>query len=125
MKKILYILIVLAILSSCGVTTKVIEVPVKSTEYIHEKEIDSIFIKDSTMNIVRRDTVFVYRERVKREFLFKTDTIIQRDSIPYVVEVPKIQKVYCVRWYQRILMWIGGIAAITIGAYIFFKIKLK
>ena len=46
-----------------------------------------------------------------------------RDSIPYPVEVEVIREVAKpLRWWQRSLMWIGGIVILSVAAYVGIKI---
>ena len=49
MKKLVFIMLTILILSACKTTTKVIEVPVEvvKKEYIHDTKIDSVYIRYS------------------------------------------------------------------------------
>ena len=43
-------------------------------------------MRDSTDRYSKNDTIFIYKEKVKNRYIYKTDTIVRTDSIPYVVE---------------------------------------
>lgn len=116
-------------LSSCATHKQIIEVPVETikTEYIHNTIIDSIYVKDSVDRWRKEDTVFIYKERIKYKYINKTDTILRVDSIPKIVTVEKIKEVEVnhIKWYQKALMWIGGIASLIITGCAFYKMKFR
>ena len=89
MRKFILTLVLALSLSACT-TTKYIEVPVEiekvRTEYIIDHRVDSIYERDSTDRYSKNDTIFIYKEKVKNRYIYKTDTIVRTDSIPYVVE---------------------------------------
>ena len=129
MKKLLAVIgIMILILCSCN-TTKYIEVPVETvkTEYIHDTKIDSIFVKDSIDRWIKGDTTYIYKEHTKYKYLFKTDTVVKTDSIPKVIKIETVKEVEVnhIRWYQKILMWIGGIMTLILTGYLIYKVKLK
>lgn len=120
MKNLLYILIIILFLSSCKVTEKLVEVPIETikTEYIYDKTIDSIYIKDSVDRYISGDTVYQYKYKYIYKYLYKTDTLVKNDTIEKPVEIvnTEIKEVNKIKWYQSILMWIGGIS-LLIGAF--------
>lgn len=124
MKSLLYISIIFLLLSSCGVTEKVVEVPIETikTEYIYNKSVDSIYIRDSIDRYISGDTVYQYKYKYIYKYLNNTDTIIKTDTIekPVKITTTEIKEVNKIKWYQSILMWIGGISLI-IGAFIIGK----
>lgn len=129
MNRIIIILILLTLLPSCRVRREYVEVPVEVVhkEYINTTKVDSIFVKDSVDRYISGDTVYLYKERVKYQYLYKTDTIIQVDSIPKIIkqvttEQVEVNKVY---WWQRVLIWLGGFTAIIGTIYITRIISLK
>ena len=88
MKKLILSLFLAIILSSCVKTIETVrEVPVIVKEYIQKVDTFTQHITDSVYIRQKGDTVFsekfrtVYRDKVKIQ--------IQRDSVPYVVEVTK------------------------------------
>lgn len=121
MKNLLYILIIILFLSSCGVTEKIVEVPIETikTEYIYNKSVDSIYIRDSVDRYISGDTVYQYKYKYIYKYLNNTDTIIKTDTIEKPVEIitTEIKEVNKIKWYQSILMWIGGIS-LVIGAFV-------
>lgn len=88
MKKLILSLFLALVLSSCVKTIETVrEVPVIVKEYIQKVDTFTQHITDSVYIHQKGDTVFsekfrtVYRDKVKIQ--------IQRDSVPYVVEVTK------------------------------------
>ena len=88
MKKLILIPFLAIIFSSCVKTIETVrEVPVIVKEYIQKVDTFTQHITDSVYIRQKGDTVFsekfrtVYRDKVKIQ--------IQRDSVPYVVEVTK------------------------------------
>lgn len=81
---------VILLLASCT-STRYIEVPVESirTEYITSTKIDSVFTRDSIDRWIKGDTVYVYKEHIKYQYLNKTDTVVKVDTIPKIVTVEK------------------------------------
>lgn len=60
MKKLVFTILAILILSSCKTTTKIIEVPVEvvKKEYIHNTKIDSIYTRDSVDRWQKGDTLY-------------------------------------------------------------------
>ena len=129
MRKLLAVIaIFILIMCSCS-TTKLVEVPVEKvrTEYIHDTKIDSVYVRDSIDRWREGDTVFIYKEHTKYKYLNKTDTIVRVDSIPKIIKVGTVKEVEVnhIKWYQKTLMWAGGISILLLIASIIYKKKLK
>lgn len=129
MRKLLFIIPILILLASCAAQKQIIEVPVETvkTEYIHDTKIDSVYVRDSIDRWREGDTVFIYKEHTKYKYLNKTDTIVRVDSIPKIIKVETVKEVEVnhIKWYQKTLMWIGGITSLILTGYIIYKVKLK
>lgn len=129
MKKLLYIIPVLILLTACTPQREVIEVPVETikTEYIHDVRIDSIYERDSVDRWRDGDTVFIYKEHTKYKYLNRIDTIVKVDSIPKLVKIKtkEVVEVNHIKWYQKALMWIGGITMLLLTGGIIYKLKFK
>lgn len=128
MKRLLLICIVpILLLISCKTNTKLIEVPVETikTEYIHDVRIDSVHIKDSVDRWLSGDTLYIYKEKNIYKYKFRTDTLIKTDTIPKLikVETTKEVKVNYIKWYQKWLMYIGGIGLLVIITLVVYKLK--
>lgn len=125
-----YILAVIAsfilLLCSCT-TTKVVEVPVETvrTEYVHNTKVDSVFVKDSIDRWLKGDTLYIYKEHTKFKYINKTDTVCKTDTITKVVKVDVVKEVEVnhIYWYQKALMWAGGIAVVLLAGGIIYKLK--
>lgn len=129
MRKLLFIIPILILLASCAAQKQIIEVPVETvkTEYIHDTKIDSVYVRDSIDRWREGDTVFIYKEHTKYKYLNKTDTIVRVDSIPKIIKVETVKEVEVnhIKWYQKTLMWIGGVISLILTGYIIYKVKLK
>lgn len=129
MRKLLFIIPILILLASCAAQKQIIEVPVETvkTEYIHDTKIDSVYVRDSIDRWREGDTVFIYKEHTKYKYLNKTDTIVRVNSIPKIIKVETVKEVEVnhIKWYQKTLMWIGGIMSLILTGYIIYKVKLK
>lgn len=87
MKKLIYILLILMLFTGCKTRIQYVPLVEKQIEYKDRLRIDSIHNTDSILIYQKNDTI--YLETIKIRNRFKTDTVsvIQRDSIPYPVEV--------------------------------------
>lgn len=126
MKNILYVLLFF-ILISCSPQKQIVEVPVEvvKTEYVHNNTIDSIYIVDSVDRYTRNDTQFIYKNHIEYKQILKKDSIIKVDTVPKIIEVKTIEKVEVnnIKWYQKALMFIGGISALILTLLIVYKLK--
>lgn len=126
MKNILYVLLFF-ILISCSPQKQIVEVPVEvvKTEYVHNNTIDSIYIVDSVDRYTRNDTQFIYKNHIEYKYILKKDSIIKVDTVPKIIEVKTIEKVEVnnIKWYQKALMFIGGISALILTLLIVYKLK--
>lgn len=127
--KYLIFLIATLICTSCGIKREYVEIPVEvvKKEYITTTKVDSIFVKDSVDRYVSGDTVYLYKERIKYQYLYKTDTLIQIDSIPKIIkqittEEVEVNKIY---WWQKFLMWLGAIMLLVGTVYVTKLVYLK
>lgn len=124
----LLIAILIFICASCT-TTKYIDKPIPietvRTEYINQLYRDSVFVHDSIDRYVKGDTVYQYKYKYISKYLNKTDTVIKTDSIqvPVEVKITEIKEVNKIRWYQSILMWLGGIFLIILSFIIGRKLR--
>lgn len=125
MKNFIITIVLVTILCSCR-STKYIEVPVEvekiKTEYIVDHRVDSIYERDSINIYSKSDTIFIYKQKVQNKFIYKTDTVIKTDSIPYLVETKTVttKEVNILKWYQKILMYLG-IFTLGIGALLLYN----
>ena len=125
MKKLVFIMLAILMLSACKTTTKIVEVPVEvvKKEYIHDTKIDSVYIRDSVDRWQKGDTLYITKWHTKFKYINKVDTIIKTDSIPKIVPVVKEVEVNHIYWYQKLLMWLGGITIVLLIIVITYKVK--
>ena len=125
MKKLVFIMLAILMLSACKTTTKIVEVPVEvvKKEYIHDTKIDSIYIRDSVDRWQKGDTLYITKWHTKFKYINKVDTIVKTDSIPKIVPVVKEVEVNHIYWWQKVLMWVGGILSTCIIISLIHKLK--
>lgn len=133
MKKLVFIVITILLFSACRTITKTIEVPVEipvevvKKEYIHDTKIDSIYIRDSIDRWQKGDTLFITKYSTKYKYLNRVDTVLKVDTIPKIISttIEKKVEVNHIYWYQKLLMWLGGITIIILIIVIIYRMKNK
>ena len=124
---ILLCIIVCMLFSSCKTKTVVVEKVVDrythTTDTIRDSIRNDVFVKE----YVKGDTVFVDKLQTLYKYVYraKTDTFIQRDTIPYIVtqEVTKEKKLTL---WQRIRLWLFiPMAMLLVIAFLIIKDLLR
>lgn len=119
--------IICMLLTSCKTKTVVVEKVVDrythTTDTIRDSIRNDVFVKE----YVKGDTVFVDKLQTLHKYVYraKTDTFIQRDTIPYVVtqEVAKEKKLTL---WQRIRLWLFlPMAMLLVIAFLIIKDLLR
>ena len=127
MKKLVFIMLAILMLSACKTTTKIVEVPVEviKKEYIHDTKIDSVYIRDSIDRWQKGDTLFITKYSTKYKYLNRVDTILKIDTIPKIISttIEKKVEVNHIYWWQKTLMWVGGILSACIIISLIHKLK--
>lgn len=113
MRKLLFLLFMTLLLSSCKVKEKIVEVPIPQIKteikYIDKVKYDSIYLKDSVYIIQKGDTVYNTKVayRYKYKYLKDTITINKADTITRLQKVTEIKVKNQLNVVQKILMYIG------------------
>ena len=125
MKRLVFVILTILMLSACRTTTRIVEVPVEviKKEYIYDTKIDSVYIRDSVDRWQKGDTLYITKWHTKFKYINKVDTLIKTDSIPKIVLVEKEVEVNHIYWYQKLLMWLGGITIVLLIIVITYKVK--
>ena len=125
MKRLVFVILTILMLSACRTTTRIVEVPVEviKKEYIYDTKIDSVYIRDSVDRWQKGDTLYITKWHTKFKYINKVDTIVKTDSIPKIVPVVKEVEVNHIYWYQKLLMWLGGITIVLLIIVITYKVK--
>lgn len=120
-------LLLIMIISSCKTATKTIEIPVETIkkEYINSIKIDSVYVRDSIDRWQKGDTLYITKWHTKYKYINKVDTIVKTDSIPKIMTIEKEVRVNHMYWWQKALMWLGGIMTMLFAGIITYKIKFK
>lgn len=142
MKKILPILC-LVLLCGCHGTktiTERVEVPVVVTQEHHTESVkidhvrDTLIQRDSVFHYVKGDTVRIEKWHYLQGTtnVVRVDTLHVYDSVPYPVRVDvekfitnTVEVEKPLRWWQKGLMWAGGIGIFLFGIFITGKIYSK
>lgn len=123
-------------LSGCSrkiyVPTETVSVRTDTLRLVQTR-LDSVFVHDSITLVQRGDTVFSerwhirYRDRVHVDTVIRARVDTQFIKEAYPVEVEKrVEVAKPLRWWQKTLMWFGGICAaigIIATAVMCWKIK--
>lgn len=113
MRKILFLLFMTLLLSSCKVKEKIVEVPIPQIKteikYIDKVKYDSIYLKDSVYIIQKGDTVYNNKVayRYKYKYLKDTITINKADTITRLQKITEIKVKNQLNVVQKVLMYIG------------------
>ena len=122
-------MLIILMLPACKTTTKIVEVPVEviKKEYIHDTKKESVYISYSIKKKKKGDTLFITKYSTKYKYLNRVDTILKVDTIPKIISttIEKKVEVNHIYWYQKTLMWLGGIAVILLIVVITYKVKKK
>ena len=94
---------------------------------------DTLIQRDSIYHYIKGDTTIIERwHHVQgQSIITRVDTLHVYDSVPYPVtttqikEVTKVEEVNVLRWWQKLLMVIGGIALVVLGLLGAYKIGKK
>ena len=122
-----------------GYITERVEVPVVVTQ---EHTIESVKIDHVRDTLIQRDSIYHYVQGdttiIERwhhvqgqSIITRVDTLHVYDSVPYPVattqikEVTKVEEVNVLRWWQKLLMVIGGIALVVVGLLGAYRIGKK
>ncbi|MDR2473012.1 MAG: hypothetical protein LBD53_05510, partial [Tannerella sp.] len=82
---------------------------------------DSIFVKEKGDTLIFERYKYLYRDKIVRDSIFKTDTI----RVPFPVEVIKQVKAPLSSW-QNFQVWCGRIlltVALLVGLYFVLRLK--
>lgn len=117
--------LMLTIICSCS-TTQYVPVEKIRDVYHETTKTDSINIHDSIYIKEKGDTVFFTKYHTEYRYINRTDSFIQRDTIPQPYPVEVIKKVEKeLSWWQSIKMELGGLAlGSLIIILIYFGIKI-
>lgn len=113
MRKILFLLFMTLLLSSCKVKEKIVEVPIPQIKteikYIDKVKYDSIYLKDSVYIIQKGDTIYNTKVayRYKYKYLKDTITINKTDTITRLQKIAEIKVKNQLNVVQKVLMYIG------------------
>lgn len=94
---------------------------------------DTLIQRDSIYHYIKGDTTIIERwhHTQGQSIITRVDTLHVYDSVPYPVtttqikEVTKVEEVNVIRWWQKLLMGIGGIALFALGLLGAYRIGKK
>ena len=123
---VLIVLLLLVLLLCCSCTKRVYETQyVEQPVYLHDTlskvvfSHDTTIVKDSVYFAVKGDTIFKERYNTKWQIKVAHDTVMRFVEKPVEVvrekNVEKQVEVNRIYWWQKVLMWMGGIGVVVIG----------
>ena len=136
----LFLILCLVLTLGCRGTktiTERVEVPVVVTQEHHTESVkvdhvrDTLIQRDSVYYYVKGDTVRIEKWHYLQGTtnVVRVDTLIKVDSVQVPVEVVRqtteIKEVNVLKWWQKGLMWAGGIGIILLVFFITVKIRTK
>lgn len=123
---VLIVLLLLLLLLCCSCTKRIYETQyVEQPVYLHDTlrrticSHDTTIVKDSVYFAIKGDTIVREKYNTIERIKVAHDTIMQFVEKPVeVVRVKNVEKqveVNRIYWWQKLLMWIGGIGVVMIG----------
>ena len=123
---VMIVLILLLLLLCCSCTKRVYETQyVEQPVYLHDTlritiySHDTTIVKDSVFFAINGDTIVRERYNTIERIKVAHDTIMRFFEKPVEVvstkEVEKQVEVNRIYWWQKLLMWMGGIGVVVIG----------
>ena len=115
MKKLIWLIIITAVLAGCGtqrVQTEVVTRTLKDTMYLSRERFDSIFI-DRWQTTDRNAETITIKERIKESrYRLIRDTVYhaRADTIPIIKEVEVTKNTAYIPWIYKYLSLIGLLA---------------
>ena len=117
------------------VVTEYVEQPVVVTQEHHTESVrvdivrDTINQRDSIYHYIKGDTTIIERwhyytsnnQAIRVDTLIKVDSVQVPVEVVRVKEVAKVEEVNRLKWWQRLLMGIGGLALIAVGIMTAYK----
>lgn len=116
-------------MASCKTGMTVVRSVSTDTLIITKYERDSIYLHDSVYVHERTigDTVYIevtrWRDRYRDRFIHDTIRESRTDSVPVPYPV-RVEVPAPMPWWQRWLMWIGGVAIAAVVAWMCIKIRV-
>lgn len=133
------------------IVSEVIEKPVIVTQEHHTESVrvdivrdtikmrDSVVYRDSVYHYIKGDTTIIERwhyvtnnhhytdnnNKVRVDTLFKVDSVQVPVEVIRTKEVTKIQEVNRLKWWQKMMIGIGGLAIIAVGLMVAYKVGKK
>lgn len=129
MRKILFLLFMTLLLSSCKVREKIVEVPIPQIKteikYIDKVKYDSIYLKDSIYIIQKGDTIYNNKVayRYKYKYLKDTITVNKTDTITKLQKITEIKVKNQLNTVQKVLIYIGLLSLLIFIIIIYRRFK--
>ena len=121
--KVLLIVFIIMIVSSCKTRTIIQEVEKVKIEYRDRVKVDSIYNSDTTLIFQKGDTVHFETIKWRNKYQFIRDSVVLIDSIPYPVEV--VEYVNRLTKWQKLRLQALNILGGIVAAFIAFKLFIR
>lgn len=114
-KHVLIIAAILLLTTSCSTLSEISIDTHKDTLYLYKEKKDSIYVRDSIFVREKGDTIYKHVERWRYRDRIIRDTVYMSkvDSV-YIDRVTTHEVAKPLAWWQKALMWTGGVAMLAI-----------
>ena len=128
MKRILLLLAVCLLVTSCNHFKQIVEKPVyihdTLTSYLYQH--DSIMLHDSTFVLLKGDTVYIDRTHTEYRYKLIHDTTSVIKEIPIEVTTTEIKEVEKpLKWWQSGFIFVGVVSLVVLIGHIVVKLIRK
>lgn len=125
MKRILLLIAVCLLVTSCNHFKQIVEKPVyvhdTLTSYLYQH--DSIMLHDSTFVLLKGDTVYIDRTHTEYRYKLIYDTTSVVKEIPVEITTTEIKEVEkSLKWWQTGFIFVGVVSLLVVVSYIVSKI---
>ena len=121
--KVLLIVFIIMVVSSCKTRTIIQEVEKVKIEYRDRVKVDSIYNSDTTLIFTKGDTIHFETIKWRNKYQFIRDSVVLIDSIPYPVEV--VEYVNRLTKWQKLRLQALNILGGIVAAFIAFKLLIR
>ena len=127
MKKSVFVLVFVFVLTGCATTrqTQVVERVSRDTLYLNHIQYDSIYIDNWQLTDRSKDTIYIEKVRLEYKYKLLRDTVyrVQIDSIPVIREVEVVKTERYIPKVYKATFWICIILFCVFCVFCVIKIK--
>lgn len=129
MKKLVFVLVLVFVLSGCASTrhvTQLVHDIQRDTVYVSNFQYDSVYVFKDKITDRSRDTLYIREVETEYKYRILRDTVlkIQHDSIPYEVTIVETKEITRpLTWFDHLTHFSFWFLIGAIATFLFIKIK--